>query len=171
MGDVFKEQLVKKAYTGKDTALRFGIVALAVILVFICTIIPVIQQFWIFVLAAAVFGAYVLISRLNIEYEYIFTNGDLDIDIIYNKNSRKRLFSSSVKQFEIMTHVQDTAHTHEMSNVNETKDYSSGIVGPHTYAFVTSYSGKRLKVIFEPNEMMIKAFSTVLTPRKLFKKL
>ena len=171
MGDVFKEQMVKKAATGKNTALRFGIVALAVIILFICMNIPVVQPFWIFIAAAVGFGAYVLITRQNIEYEYIFTNGELDIDAIYNKNSRKRLFSSSVKQFEIMAHVTDTAHAHELSNVTETKDYSSGIVGPHTYAFVTPYKGKRLKIIIEPNEMMLKAFSTVLTPRKLHKKL
>ena len=171
MGDVFKEQLIKRAVTIKDTAKRFGVVSLAVLVVFISMSIQILQPFWIFIAFAAIFGAYFLISRLNIEYEYIFTNGDLDIDVIYNKNSRKRLFSSSVKQFEIMAHVQDTAHTREMSNVSETKDYSSGIAGPNTYAFITPYKGKRLKIVFEPNDMMIKAFSTVLTPRKLFKKL
>jgi len=171
LGDVFKEQLVKKAVTGKDTALRFGIVALAVIIFFFCLMIPGIQQFAAFVAIALIFGAYFLISRRNVEYEYVFTNGDLDIDVIYNKSKRKRLFSSSVRDFEIIAHVQDTAHTHELSGAAETKDYSSGIVGPNTYAFVMSYKGKRTKFIIEPNEMMIKAFSTVLTPRKLFKKL
>jgi len=171
MGDVFKEQLVKKAATGKDTAIRFGIVALAVIILFICMNVTFLQTFILFIAAALCFGAYLLITRFNIEYEYIFTNGELDIDIIYNKNNRKRLFSSTVKDFEIMAHVQDTAHTHELSNTTETKDYSSGVVGPNTYAFITSYKGKRLKIIIEPNEMMMKAFSTVLTPRKLYKKL
>ena len=171
MGDVFKEQLVKKAVTGKDTALRLGIVALAVIIFFFCLMIPVIQPFAAFVAIALIFGAYFLISRRNLEFEYVFTNGDLDIDIIYNKSRRKRMFSSSVKDFEIMAHVQDTAHTRELSGATETRDYSSGVVGQNTYAFITNYKGKRLKIIIEPNEMMIKAFSTVLTPRKLYKKL
>ena len=171
MGDVFKEQLVKKAVTGKNTALRFGIVALAVIIFFFCLAIPFVQQFAVFVAAALGFGVYILITRQNIEYEYIFTNGDLDIDVIYNKSKRKRLFSSSIRDIEIMAHVQDKAHTHDLSNAAETKDYSSGVTGPNTYAFVMSYKGKRTKFIIEPNEMMIKAFSTVLTPRKLFKKL
>ncbi|MDR2650096.1 MAG: DUF6106 family protein [Clostridiales bacterium] len=171
MGDVFKEQLVKKSASAKDTALRFGIVALVVIVVFICLSVPALQPFMIFIAAAACFGAYILISRLNIEYEYVFTNGELDIDVIYNKTSRKRMFSFTVRDFEIMAHVQDTAHTRDMLNIAETKDCSSGVTGPNTYAFVTPYKGKRLKVIIEPNDMMIKAFSTVLTPRKLFKKL
>jgi len=170
LGDVFKEQLVKRAVTGKDTAKRFGIVALAVIIFFFCLYIPYVQQVAVFIAAALIFGAYVLITRQNIEYEYSFTNGDLDIDIIYNKSRRKRLFSSSVKDFEIMAPVQDTAHTHELSGAQETKDYSSGIAGPNTYAFITAYKGKRLKIIIEPNDMMLKAFSTVLTPRKLIKK-
>ena len=170
MGDVFKEQLVKRAITGKDTAKRIGIVALAVIVFFFCLYIPYVQQVAVFIAAALIFGVYFLITRQNIEYEYSFTNGDLDIDIIYNKSKRKRLFSSSVKDFEIMAPVQDTAHTHDLSNASETKDYSSGVVGPDTYAFVTAYKGKRLKIIIEPNDMMIKAFSTVLTPRKLIKK-
>jgi hypothetical protein len=151
--------------------MRFGIVALAVIVIFICLNIPVLQPFVIFIAVGVGFGAYVLISRLNIEYEYVYTNGELDIDVIYNRNSRKRLFTFTVKDIEIMAHVQDTAHTREMSNVTETKDCSSGVVGPNTYAFVAPYKGKRLKVIIEPNETMFKAFSTVLTPRKLFKKL
>jgi len=171
LGDVFKEQLVKKAVTGKNTALRFGFVALAVIIFFFCLAIPVVQQFAVFVAAALIFGVYLLISRQNVEYEYIFTNGELDIDVIYNKSKRKRLFSSTIKDVEIMAHVQDTAHTRELSNAAETKDYSSGVVGPNTYAFVMPYKGKRTKFIIEPNEMMLKAFSTVLTPRKLIKKL
>ena len=170
MGDVFKEQLVKKITTGKDTASNIGIVALAVIIFFFCTTIQALGPFLIFILIALGAVCYFLITRRNIEYEYIFTNGDLDIDAIYNKSKRKRLFSSSVKDFEIMAPVQDTAHTHELSGATETKDYSSGVTGPNTYAFMTSYKGKRLKIIIEPNDMMLKAFSTVLTPRKLIKK-
>jgi len=171
LGDVFKEQMVKKVHTGRETAIRFGIVALAIVFVFaFALIIPFAQGFLPFLGLAVAFGVYVLISRRNIEYEYIFTNGELDIDVIYNKSRRKRLFSSSVKQFEIMAHVEDADHRHALSNASKTKDYSTGIVSPNTYAFITSYEGERLKIIIEPNDMMIKAFSTVLTPRKLHKK-
>ncbi len=43
------------------------------------------------------YGAYKLFSLLNIEYEYIITNGILDVDIIYNKSSRKRLLSLDLR--------------------------------------------------------------------------
>lgn len=43
------------------------------------------------------YGAFKLSSLLNIEYEYIITNGILDVDKIINKNSRKRLLSLDLR--------------------------------------------------------------------------
>jgi hypothetical protein len=171
LGEVFKEQLVKRASNSKDTAKRIGIIVLAVLILFICTIIPVIQSFLMFIVVGVAFGAFFLMSLLNVEYEYAFTNGELDIDIIYNRSRRKRAFSGIVKDFEVMAHVDDKAYAGDFHNVTEIKDFSSGVVNVNTYAFLSTYKGKRLKIIIEPNDMMLKAFSTVLTPRKLHKKL
>ncbi|MDR1540751.1 MAG: DUF6106 family protein [Clostridiales bacterium] len=171
MGDIYNEQIVKKQASMKSTLTRVGIILSVVVIFFVCLSIPVIQTFAIIIAAAAAFGAYYLISMLNIEYEYIFTNGELDIDAIYSKSRRKRVFTGTVKDFDIVAHVSDAAHTRDFGGATETKDYSSGVVGNNTYAFLASYKGKRLKIIFEPNEKMIKAFSSVLTPRKFFKKL
>jgi hypothetical protein len=168
VGDVFKEQIVKRASTGLDVVKKIGL-GLAVIIVFIVSTM-VIGEFALLITVAAGFGAYLLMGNMNVEYEYIFTNGDLDIDAIYNRTRRKRLFSASVSDFEVVAHVEDTAHTRDFDSATETKNYSSGVTTKDTYAFLVAHKGKRLKVIFEPNEMMIKAFSTVLTPRKLFKK-
>ena len=70
-----------------------------------------------------------------------------------------------------MAHVDDMNHSHDFDSAQETKNYASGVTTNDTYAFLTAYKGKKLKIIIEPNEMMIKSFSTVLTPRKLFKKI
>jgi hypothetical protein len=170
MGDVFKEQIVKRKPTMMDTLKRAGIIA-GVILVFLaCNLSEYVAPFAFIVTAAAAFGAYILLGRLNVEYEYTFTNGDLDIDAIYSKSRRKRVYTGSVRDFEIVAHVNDNAHARDFQNA-EVRDYSSGTVQDNTYAFLSSFKGKRLKVIIEPNEMMLKAFSTVLTPRKFFKKL
>lgn len=169
MGDVFKEQIVKRKPTGKDLMKRVGLVAAVIIIFFMSMYF--IGQFAFIITVAAGFGAYLLMNMLNLEYEYIFTNGELDIDVIYNRTRRKRLFSGSVSDFEVMAHVEDKAHIGDFASANETKDYSSGAVTDHTYAFLTNYKGKRLKILFEPNDVFIKAISTVLTPRKLFKKM
>ena len=168
MGDIFKEQIVKRKPTTGDMVKKIGLAA-AVLVIFIVSS-PYLGQFAIFITFAAGFGAYILMGRLNVEYEYIFTNGDLDIDIIYNRTQRKRLFTGRVSDFEVMAHVTDNNHAGDFSSAVETKDYSSGVVSDITYAFLTFYKNKRTKIIFEPNEMMMKAISSALTPRKLFKK-
>ena len=165
MGDVFNEQIVEKQGSLADTAKRAGIVVLATMIFFISFIL--IQAFAVFVGVAAVFGAMFLMSFLNVEYEYVFTNGELDIDIIYNRSRRKRLFSTVVKDFEIMAHVEDNVHMGAFGGAQEVINCHSGEIGPNTYAFLAKIKGKRAKVVFEPNEKMLKAISTSLSRSKL----
>ena len=168
MREVFKEQLVKKQPSQKTKLIKAGVIFLLIIIFFL--IFPYAGQFTPIIMLALGFGAYYLFGTFNVEYEYIFTNGELDIDCIYSKSRRKRQFTGVVRDFEIIAHVEDRNHTHAFDSATETKDYSSGIVKDNTYAFLTSYKGKKLKIIIEPDEVMVQAFSTAITPRKFFKK-
>jgi len=152
----------------KNRLIKIGTVILIIILS--GPIFTYASAFAPFILLALCFGAYYLFGTLNVEYEYIFTNGELDIDCIYSKSRRKRQFSGVVRDFEIMAHVEDKNHIRDFNSATETKDYSSGVVKDNTYAFLSSYKGKKLKVIIEPDEVMVQAFSTAITPRKFFKK-
>ena len=165
MGDVFNEQIVKRQGDFTDTIKRVGIVIL--VLVIFLVSFAFVQAFAVFIGAAAVFGGAFLMSYLNVEYEYVYTNGELDIDIIYNRSRRKRLFSIVVKDFEIMAHIEDKTHARAFDGAQETINCHSGVNGPNTYAFLATIKGKRSKVIFEPNEKMLKAIGTSLPRRKL----
>ncbi len=169
MGDVFKEQIVIKEPTSKDTLQRVGLVIL-VILITLASLM-FIPGFAMFVVAAAVFGAYYFMSMLKCEYEYIYTNGELDIDVIYNRTRRKRLFSGNVKSFDVCAHVNDKMHENDFRSAAETKDYSSGKVKDNTYAFLATFKGKKIKIIFEPNEVIVQSLAQMMTTRKFFKKL
>ncbi len=166
MGDVFKEQIVKRKATAKHTLIRVGLIVAVFIVFFAANFF--LGALGIYVAFAAGYGAYVLMSRLNVEYEYSFTNGELDIDIIYSRTRRKRLFSSHVNDFEVMAHTEDKTHMGDFPQTAELKDYSSGDPAMSKYAFLLNLNGKATKVVWEPNDMMLKAISTVLTPRKLF---
>jgi hypothetical protein len=166
MGDVFKEQIIQRKKRLKDTILRIlMIVGAAVIFFLALTNLP---GFGVIIGFAAMFGAWYGMSFLNVEYEYVFTNGDLDIDAIYNRARRKRLFSGHVNNIEIMCHAEDKIHIGEFTCAEVTLDYSSGEPGENTYIFLMLHNGKRTKFIIEPNEKMIKAISGVLSRRKLF---
>ncbi|MDR1665348.1 MAG: hypothetical protein LBR83_10600, partial [Clostridiales bacterium] len=81
MNDVFKEQIVKRKATTADMAKKVGLVVAVIAVFFIASSIQVLFQFALYITVAAAFGAYVLMGRLNLEYEYIYTNGELDIDV------------------------------------------------------------------------------------------
>ena len=164
MGDIFKEQLVSKKRTAKDGMIT-ALVILAAILLVAASFLFIPQAFVLVVIIVA-YGAYWLVQRQNIEYEYSFTNGDLDIDKIINKSKRKRLISVSVKDFEAMAHVEDKDHSHELSGFEKTLDFSSGEIKSNTYAAVFMHNNQNVKMIFEPNEEILKGIFHLI-PRKL----
>jgi hypothetical protein len=166
MGDVFKEQIIKREPSFKDKAIRVCLWCV-VVLVGIAVFLYIAPQLGFLAWIALGFGARFLSGYFNVEYEYIFTNGEFDIDVIYDRSRRKRVFSGNVKQFEIIAHIDDKAHEASFSGAQETKDFSRGVSGPDTYVFLTADKGKKLKVIIDPNEKMLKAFSGVLTRRNL----
>lgn len=100
--DTFFEQLIKIKLNGKAKALIALIIAVDVIIVlallfFAFVFAPTII---LLVVAGAIYGGYKLISLLTIEYEYIYTNGDLDVDKIVAQNSRKRMVSIKCSEIE-----------------------------------------------------------------------
>ena len=80
--DVFIEKLVKRQKTIVDILLIILIIAGTLLLSYL--IMMFIPQFAMILIIGLFYLAYVLISKLNIEYEYALTNGELDIDMIIN---------------------------------------------------------------------------------------
>lgn len=168
MGDVYIEHLVKKSPTTKDIAMRALIVAF---FVFMCAIgflvMVTITPIGLLLPLVAGFVMLYLLSFFSVEYEYTLTNGELDIDIIYDKRRRKRLLSAELKKFEIMCHVTDTAHEHTFTRAQVYKDYSSGIIGPNTYKFFYGDKGSLMAVAFEPSDEILNAAKVYMGSGKL----
>ena len=165
MGDVFKEQIIKRKTTPRDTLKRAGLVVAVIVVIFLT--FAYIPQFAPILIIVAGIAAWYLMSYLKVEYEYAFTDGELDIDVIYNRSRRKRLFSARVNDFETMAHVNDPMRAGDFQGAVQVLDYSSGVVSDDTYAFLINYKGRRTKIIIEPNAVMLKALATVLTRRRL----
>lgn len=168
MVDIFKEQLIKRNPSNTDRLIKVGVIA-GVALVFFISM-SIIPAFGMVITVAVGFGAYIFLGRLKREYEYSFTNGELDIDVIYNRSARKRVFTGNVKNFELMAHVDDPSHQNSFASANEVKDYSSGTVSDRSYAFLTNYNSKRQKIIIEPNNELLEAIAKTLTRTKFYPK-
>ena len=88
--DSFKEQIVRKIPTKNDKIQKIFIMIASVALAALCFIFPFGTQFsviGIFLAAAALYGGYYLTTKLDVEYEYIFTNGEIDVDKITAQRS------------------------------------------------------------------------------------
>lgn len=101
-GDTFFEQIIKVKKTSKQTLAVVGVIILALAVCFASWlfVVPILGPIGLLLIFGACWGAYKLISLTSIEYEYIFTNGDLDIDKITAKSARKRVVSIKCQAIE-----------------------------------------------------------------------
>lgn len=184
--DVFIEQLVKREFTQRDRTRRTYIIGIAIaILVFLWQICMdsasasfaegndnmgyAFTLLYIIIVGIVIYIAVIKIKELNREFEYIYTNGSLDIDIIKNRSKRKKGYEGMVSEFELMAHINDREHL-AMYDKLPAVDFSSGEILGNTYVFVTSYKGKRKKFIIEPGEDILAAMRRDLTPRRFYLK-
>lgn len=159
MGDVFKEQLVKKSITSKDKFMKVGFFILAILVFFLSTIL--IPFFSFFILVLGIFVAWYFSSQLNQEFEYVFTNGEFDIDCIYNRNKRKRKVSFETSSIEYMTYSTNESATHTFNSAVQVMDFSSGTTDD-TYSIIIPIEGKKTRIIFEPNDKILECFDKSL---------
>lgn len=149
--DTFFEQITAVKKSGKDIAAITGIWLLAFIICFLLVLFMGYLGFFSFLLiAGALFGAFKLSCRFNVEYEYIVTNGTMDIDKIINKSSRKRVLS-----FELATVSRlEKFNQGLLSSVNSKEIVTAcNLNDPEAYLMVSSTEGKGTSyLIFAPDE-------------------
>ena len=100
--DTFFEQIIKMKLTGKAIAIIAAIFFVDAIILFLIFAFaaPTVMSLMFVIVVALVYGSYKIFNQISIEYEYIFTNGDLDVDKIIGKSSRKRMVSVKCAQAE-----------------------------------------------------------------------
>ncbi len=173
MADLFKEQLVKSSNDMKKVFVK----------IFIGTVISVLILFLVKnlffsvgIIAALFFLDYKFLGLFAdgfldryIEYEYIATNGSFEVDKVINKARRKKQMAIEMKDIACFSKADGQrllgmAHTcdsvNDFSNINN-KNLSE------KYSFIVSEKGKKVQVIFEPNEDILNVFKTFV-PKHAF---
>ncbi len=167
--DSFMEHMIKQRRKGADILKSILLIIAAIILSLLITpifiVFPEAISIWPLTIAAIFYGAYRLICRFSIEYEYVLTNGELDIDKIIHRKRRKRLITIHSKSFIEFGKV-DSAKASSTDKKELTKiiDASANSpVHPDYYA-VFFKNGQKMKLIFNPTQKMIDEFK-VYAPR------
>jgi len=103
---------------------------------------------------AGAIGIYQAWLRLNVEYEYVFCDGQIDFDVIYNGAKRKNLLKIDVENADKIAVFDDSEIT-SVGQIDTVKKFVSGKEGTKPYAIIIKKDGKHMKVLFEPSKEML----------------
>ena len=165
MGDLYSELLVKKDKTAKDSLLKYGLIVLTVLAVFAGLIITPLA---LIIAVALGIACYFVIPKTDVEYEYLFINGDFDIDMIIVKDKKKES-----KELQIIrSRSGSTLDSHRMDYYNGNQnmkvlDFSSGNPEHKRFGVITRLDGNLCKIILEPDEALAQAMKNS-APSKVF---
>ena len=162
MGENYTEQLVRQNATSQTKVKRLALITVLMVMLTATFAIPMLFTLTFF------YGLFLIYiwKRFDLEFEYIYYNGDIDIDVIKGMIKRKIMFSVSVKTLEI---IAPTGH-YELQQYKDLKTYDcSSNTGSKTYEMVFVKDEHKVKVIFEPNDKILQGMR-MYAPRKVILK-
>ncbi len=156
MEELYAEAGCKPIKTGKDILKKIGLITVSVTL-FIGYMITDIFIIAILAVLAAV-GVFYLFPMLNVEYEYIFCDGQIDFDKIYGGSGRKTALKIDFEQVEMI--VPEFSHAANGWHDAKVMDFSSGRETSQKaenkkYVILCKVKENRIKIYFEPSEKML----------------
>lgn len=155
--DIFTEQLAKKPLKKTDYILIFVVIAF-IFLEILCSVFVLnFGIFSLFIVAISIYLGVKLISSRLVEFEYIVTNGNITIDKVIAKKSRKKVISfESSDIYEFFKYRKGTA----MSKLDKVYDLQA--TGDAWCACFSDSKLGKVGVIFSPNEKTLEAIKLFL---------
>ena len=160
MSDFYTEQLVKRKASMGTMVAKAALIALTVVSLLSFFLFPLGILFFGIMIVAAIF----LFRQLDLEFEYLYVNGDLDIDKIMAKQKRKRVFQTNVSELEVIAPT-GSAELNAFQNI-KAHNFSTMNPDHKTYTMVVVKNGQKEKIIFEPNQTILEGMR-MLAPRKV----
>lgn len=166
--DIFVEQIVKKYVSGRDRALKIliaaGVLILSALCVYVFLLIFPAPGLGLIITAGIFYGGYIMLTNLDCEYEYIVTNGEIDVDKIIAKRKRVRLITAKAAVFEAFgEYAEGTPGAAESVTVVNAAGFSEdGSETKTYYADFKHASAGDVRLIFTPEERVIEAITPFL---------
>lgn len=163
MNDLYTEANVKKKVTVKDNLIKAVVIA-AVVLAILFGIAG--NVLLILVGGIGAFCAFTFLPRLNVMYEYVFCDGQLDFDKIMAGERRKHLYRLDFENVTVMAPLASHALDAYRQNGIKKLDYSSQEPNRQVYGIVENKGELQTLILFEPNEKML-SYIKQKAPRKV----
>ena len=133
-------------------ALIWGMMAA---MVFVCFMLfSKLGVFAFILIVASIAGGVWLTRQLNVEYEYIFTNGEMDVDLITNKSARKRLITFKCKDIDRIEKYSKGLHMFEKIEYAKKSIYCNEN-DENLYCISFKHSMGKVCLVLELDEKMI----------------
>lgn len=167
--DNFAEQLVKRSEPSADKAKRLILIIVGVFFTVVIAGLAVLQltkpifaMLGLILAVAAGYGTYFAVQGSYVEYEYTFTNGELDVDKIVAKKKRTAMVSTDIKKF--------TAFGKYTDGMDESEDMtvviaSDNIASHEYYADFQHEEYGLTRLIFAPDERILDNIKKSLPPQ------
>ncbi len=169
MDNTFIEQLVRQENKSKNILKKIGLIVLAIVLSVAGLFI--LKTFFPIVFVVICFGTWFLLRRIDKEYEYIYTDGNLDIDCIYHRSMRKRMVSLDCKLFQIIAPADEPQYQAKFNaKYDKVLNAGSGAVNSRTFIGIAKKDEKTLKLIFEPDERILESMKKYIPRTLVWKK-
>ena len=99
-----------------------------------------------------VFLGYFILSNMYYEFEYIVTNGELDVDKIIARKRRKRLVSVNAKNFTAFGQLTEDLNSEQIKTTLVAHD---GVKDNIFYAEFKDSTLGNTRLLFSPNEKVL----------------
>ena len=155
--DIFLEQIVKKKRGIKEFLIVLAAMVGVLAVLFVLTLAFAIPGIGFLIFAVCVvlmYLLYFLVTSINLEYEYSFTNGILDVDKIINARRRKSMLEINIRKMELMGDRMAPEFEKYLATESLKKVYACTHRDAEDLCFLVfvDHDGKEKMLLFNPNE-------------------
>lgn len=156
MNDSYAETSVKRQGTIGTLFLKVALVVLCVLMVAISAATK--SHIIMGIGAIFVVAIFYLMPRLNVEYEYIFVDGQFDVDKIMGGAKRKNILRIDFEKVDVVA-PEGSHGLDPFGNLKE-KNFTSMNREITPYIIVVEEGRQKVKIIFEPSEKMLEVMKS-----------
>lgn len=165
MSDMYREILVSRKTPFVNRLLK--VAAIAATAIFLVGGMFFLNLIFLVIGVALAVCCFFFLPKLEVEYEYLYVNGELDIDAIYSKQKRKRIAGYDMTELEIL--APDKSHALD-SYLNQSgvkvRDFTSGDPKVKSYILIFSKENKREIIKAELDDVILTDVRRI-APRKV----
>lgn len=148
--DIYAETTIHRQITTNPKIIQHFFFSLVVLSVFLMLMFSL----WLFVLVLITLYMFIwTLKNLDLEYDYVLTNEDFDIDRVIGGKSRKHMITIKLGQVALIAPYGSDA-LRRYGNII-LKDYSCGRLDNPPYIFICNVNGTNCRIAVQLNEEML----------------